>query len=52
MYGFGLDTDLLEYCSDELRRQISMRGFIFERLKVSHDAHKEAVEEVAARYVV
>lgn len=35
---------------DALRKQISMRGFVFDRLKASHDAHTEAVDEVCAWY--
>lgn len=35
---------------EALRKQMSMRGFIHDRLKASHEHHVEAVDEITNRY--
>ena len=36
---------------EALKKQISMRGFVFDRLKASHDAHTEALRDFEASLV-
>ena len=37
--GFSFDREAL-------RKQMSMRGFVYDRLKASHDHHMEAIEDI------
>lgn len=44
------ETELYGNTGEALRKQMSMRGFIHDRLKASHDHHIEAVDEITSSF--
>jgi NAD+ kinase len=44
--GYFYHCDKFYIYRDALRKQMSMRGFVYDRLKASHDHHLEALEDI------
>ncbi|KAE9029677.1 hypothetical protein PF005_g1192 [Phytophthora fragariae] len=47
---FQHEADLYGNTGEALRKQMSMRGFVHDRLKASHEHHIEAVEEITSSF--